>query len=39
MWESENMHLDVAVNHLSAFINWVYDYEDNGFQSSLVTAR
>lgn len=39
MWQSENMHLDVAIQHLDAFTNWLDNYRENGFQSSLVTAR
>ncbi|KAJ0170969.1 hypothetical protein K1T71_013741 [Dendrolimus kikuchii] len=38
MWQSENMHLDVAIQHLDAFTNWLDKYRENGFQSSLVTA-
>lgn len=39
MWQSKSMHLDVAIQHLDAFINWLDNYRENGFQSSLVTAR
>ncbi|CAG4930402.1 unnamed protein product [Colias eurytheme] len=39
MWQGENMHLDVAIQHLDAFTNWLDNYRENGFQASLVTAR
>ncbi|KAK9753065.1 hypothetical protein QE152_g3691 [Popillia japonica] len=38
MWQSENMHLDVAIQHLDAFTNRLDNYRENGFHSSLVTA-
>ncbi|XP_064076355.1 zinc finger MYM-type protein 1-like [Vanessa tameamea] len=39
MWQNENMHLDAAIQHLDAFTNWLDNNRENGFQSSLVTAR
>ncbi|GBP17067.1 hypothetical protein EVAR_8135_1 [Eumeta japonica] len=39
MWLCENMHLDVAIQQIDAFTNWLDNYRENGFQSSLVTAR
>ncbi|XP_023241592.1 zinc finger MYM-type protein 1-like [Centruroides sculpturatus] len=39
MWQSKKMHLDAAIQHLDAFIHWLDNYRENGFQSSLVTAR
>ncbi|GBP00580.1 hypothetical protein EVAR_76875_1 [Eumeta japonica] len=39
MWLCENMHLYVAIPHLDAFTNWLDNYRENGFQSSLVTVR
>ncbi|XP_067137102.1 uncharacterized protein [Centruroides vittatus] len=33
------MHLDAAIQHLDAFTHWLDNYRENGFQSSLVTAR
>nr|XP_026494845.1 zinc finger MYM-type protein 1-like [Vanessa tameamea] len=34
MWQRESMHLDVAIQHLEAFTNWLDNYRENGFQSS-----
>lgn len=39
MLQSKNMHLDVAIQHLDVFTNWLNNYRENGLQSSLVTAR
>ncbi|KAL4708250.1 hypothetical protein ACJJTC_013819 [Scirpophaga incertulas] len=36
---TETMHLNVAMQHLDAFTNWLDNYRENGFQSSLLTAR
>jgi hypothetical protein len=38
MWQSEKMQLDIAIRHLDAFIDWLNDYRENGFQSALATA-
>ncbi|XP_023241006.1 zinc finger MYM-type protein 1-like [Centruroides sculpturatus] len=39
IWQSEKMLLDAAIQHLEAFTHWLDNYRENGFQSSLVTAR
>ncbi|XP_067135865.1 uncharacterized protein [Centruroides vittatus] len=39
MWQSEKIHLDVAIQYLDAFTHWLVNYRENGFQSSLATAR
>lgn len=33
------MYLNVVIQHLDAFTNWLDNYRENGFHSSLVTAR
>ncbi|XP_025421456.1 uncharacterized protein LOC112691424 [Sipha flava] len=39
MWQSPNMNLDVAINHLKIFLKWLDEYREQGFESALVTGR
>ncbi|CAK1597573.1 unnamed protein product [Parnassius mnemosyne] len=39
MWQNGHKHLDVAIQHQDRFTNWLDNYRENGFQSSLVIER
>lgn len=39
MWQSPNMNLDVAINHLKVFLKWLDEYRKQGFESALVTGK
>jgi hypothetical protein len=38
MWQSQKIQLDIAIRHLDAFMDWLNDYREIGFQSALATA-
>lgn len=38
-WQGQSLHMDVAVSHVKAFLMWLEEYRESGFQSALATAR
>lgn len=39
MWQSPNINLDAAINHLKLFLKWLEEYSEQDFESALVIGK